>query len=453
MKYRKYQHMKNPSKYSKGSTGVSPVVSSVSPDTPRCPVTSYRSLVTKLTIHILAAAILSFASLGAQEPLTKPQNYDEIRPLLSNYVSTQGIRKDINEALFSQGEAALPTLFFLFEEGKQIDRFWLVRAIDGCSHSKEAKTKVADFLTKQIESTNFENERDLSWIAESLGFFVETDPERARHIAWKLLNTPKPSEPGRGFSMLPVMVALGETGTMEDVERLKDWAAQRKIEIKGWCCENAIELIKLRHRTKPQDYSDIRAMLKEWLKDWAWIRPMRHIDEKLLEARESFRVKGDDPFQVFLFLFESNTDDLYRSGLLDATDYGVPGRMAQVADFLAKRLEGTDVEQWDGEKTISRTFWTLEGKDNERAKRLAKKALNSPKQEIQKRAIRVYREVGTLEDVETVRNWYVRQAKSEGRSEGEQLEAGNVMAERMKESIKSREERARQREEKEKEKK
>jgi len=169
--------------------------------------------------------ILSFGNLCAQKPGTKPQNYDELKSLLTTL--TRGRRPSVEwfdafEALKTRKDGDIPALLLLFEEETD-DRYRgrITEAILKSKVSKASKREAADVLFRELESLDVKEWEGNAWVTNAIGILAEGDPEQARWAAWQVLSLPMDFDSNQDLPNA-ALKALGEVGTMEDAERLKE---------------------------------------------------------------------------------------------------------------------------------------------------------------------------------------------------------------------------------------
>jgi hypothetical protein len=143
---------------------------------------------------------------------------------------------------------------------------------------------------------------------------------------------------------------------------------------------------------KPKNYSEIKAILDFY----ATADDM--MDDRLIAARESLRVKGDEAIPALLILFKENTDDRYRFAIVDAIQHNKGSKKSSVS-FLLNQLQAKG-EFWDDKYWISKTIEFLTTADPTQARLVACKALNTNNDYIKHAAINSLAEVGTAQDVE-----------------------------------------------------
>jgi len=273
------------------------------------------------------------------------------------------------------------------------------------------------FLANLFEQQNVEEwDKQYEWIHMVIEMLAESDSERARRVSWKALDSSHSYILGAAFK------ALGEVGTMEDAVSLKEWILQEKgkgklSDIDGFAEESstvakkAIENIKMR-MAKPQDFKEIKAMLD------AYGLSINMMTQELLNARESFRAKSDLPIHALLFLYEQNAIRWHRDAIILAfmsKGFVNPAERKIAADFFAKKLLESDVEQWDKEKWRVSDVMFFVGSDTEQGRRVARKALNSSERWTRNSAIRSLESIGTMEDVERL-NALISRREEEGKN-------------------------------------
>ena len=362
-------------------------------------------------VRYLTVAFISLASLGAQETRTKPENYEEIKSIWhSPSRGKHQFESDSWKLLSSKGVEAIPALLFLYEEDGE-SHGAIVHFIRYGKSSKEAKRMGADFLAKQFETHEEKVWYEQQWIDNLLEVLAETDPERARHLAWKALSSPHLAT-GAAYAV------LGKVGTMEDAKHLKEWKLQGKITdltLDEVGIDKAMELIALRMEN-PQDFKEIQSTLD------AYELSMNMMTSELIAVRKSLHSSGDDPVQDLLLLFEQqNAEDWWRRSIVNAIQrYGSQEAKKIAAAFLEKYMESGAV-QWNDDKLWNKASWIMDAirffteADPERARRVAHTALHSLTPQVREVAAKSLKEIGTKEDVERLEAMIAQQEAEQGK--------------------------------------
>jgi len=225
-------------------------------------------------------------------------------------------------------------------------------------------------------------------------FPTEGDLEQAKRVARKASN----SQDWR--IERKAVEALVELEDVEGLESYVQWKQDADHELSR-IAKGEAELITLR-RTRPQEYEEMKTMLEACGLP-VDLRGEKLLTRKLLDARKSFREKGDEHVAMLDFLFDQLSDNKRRRVQIVEELQG-----EKAVEFLVKRLESLDMEQWKGQSWSGTAIRKLAEIDLEQTRRMARKAFHSQTVHIEMSALWALEELGTAEDVEGIKS-YIRQ--------------------------------------------
>lgn len=156
---------------------------------------------------------------------------------------------------------------------------------------------------------------------------------------------------------------------------------------------------------RPQNYSEMKSILD------VYAQADDMMDEKLINARESLRSKGDEAIPALLMLFKETTNDQYRAAIVDALQHNKGPKSISVT-FLAGQLEAK-VEQWHGQIWIAGAIRFLTTTNPEQARNVSRRALNAQSDFVKQAAISSLAEVGTTNDIERLRSFATKRRSSQ----------------------------------------